>query len=125
MSYLRSTRSFLAPEAVSLNTPDDVVAGAPGESTEIAFLALATLVVGADAAVDGNGPQTPNAVMHSQTRPDRTRAGLCNAATSQAPSISISPLSCRRGPARDGNRLSLEPGRLVSVQDRGRADQDR
>jgi hypothetical protein len=31
-----------------------MVAGAPGECAEIAFLALAALIVGADPAVDGN-----------------------------------------------------------------------
>src|SRR5262249_6604650 len=54
MTFLRSTRSFLAPEAVSLNTADDVVAGAPGERAQIPLLALATLIVGSDPAVDGN-----------------------------------------------------------------------
>jgi len=54
MTFLRSTRSFLAPKAGLLEHPDDLMAGAPGEGTEITFLARTRLIIGADPAVDGD-----------------------------------------------------------------------
>jgi hypothetical protein len=55
---------LLALDAVVLGTrgglledAGDVVAGAPGKRAQIAFLAFARLVIGADAAIDGDVSQ--------------------------------------------------------------------
>jgi hypothetical protein len=75
MTFLRSGRSLLAPRGYLLEHGNDLVAGTPGERPRIPFLALARLVVGRDAAIDGHLSQlnpctfkSENAIIYAANR---------------------------------------------------------